>query len=144
MAVVRGWGCALGAVPLRQAPSANQLAQIKALLQEAATSESFHVKKQAVALLAASPVEAIRTPDAALAAAQSLSKSPIQSDPRMFEAVAAAQASNGDFEQAEAQQQIALTKAKELAWNTRFMEERLEAYRHKRVWYGDVFAMPAP
>ena len=129
---------------LNQTPSSEQLAQIRSLLQGAATSDSFHARKHAVALLAASPVEAIRLPEAALAAAQSLARSPIQSDPQMFEAVAAAQAANGDFVQAEAQQHIALTKAKALGWNTRFIEERLDAYRNKRAWYGDVFAMPAP
>ena len=129
---------------LSQTPSADQLAQVKSLLQGASTSDNFHVKKHAVALLAASPIEGIRAPEAALAAAQSLSKSPIQSDPQMFEAVAAAHAANGDFAQAEAQQQIALTKAEALGWNTRFIEERLDAYHNKRAWYGDVFAVPAP
>ena len=62
----------------------------------------------------------------------------------MFEAVAAAQAANGDFARAEAQQQTALTKAKALGWNTRLIEERLDAYRNKKAWYGDIFAMPAP
>jgi uncharacterized protein len=129
---------------LSQGPSADQLVQIRSLLQGAATSDSLHAKKHAVALLAASSIEAIRLPEAALAAARSLAGSPIQSDPQMFEAVAAAQAANGDFAQAEAQQQIALTKAKALGWNTRFMDERLDAYRHKRAWYGDIFAVPFP
>lgn len=127
---------------LSQPPSADQLAQIKNLLQGALTSDSFNVKKHAVALLAASPIEAIRAPEVALEAAQSLIKSPIQSDPQMFEAVAAAQAAHGDFAQAEAQQQTALAKAKALGWNTRFMEERLSSYRNKEVWYGDIFAVP--
>jgi len=129
---------------LDQPPSADQLAQIKSLLQGAATSDNFHAKKYAVALLAASPIDAVRLPEAALAAAQSLSRSPIQSDPQMFEAVAAAQAASGDFAQAATQQQTALAKAQALGWNTRFIEERLDAYRSRKAWYGDIFAVPAP
>ena len=83
-------------------------------------------------------------PAVALEGARALSSGPIQSDPQMFEAVAAAQAANGDFAQAEAQQQAALTKAKALGWNTRFIEERLDSYRNKKTWYGDIFAGPAP
>ena len=129
---------------LSQTPAPDQLAQIRSLLQGAATSDSFNARKHAVALLAASPIEAIRAPEAALTAAQSLLKSPIQSDPQMFEAVAAAQAANGDFAQADVQQQTALAKAKALGWNTRFIEERLGAYHSKKAWYGDMFAVPAP
>ena len=145
-AVAAGEGSAdldLAQMLLSQQPSQDRLAQIKSLLQNAATTGGFHVKKHAVALLAASPVEAIRNPAISLAGAQALSSGTIQSDPQMFEAVAAAQAVNGNFAQAEAQQQAALTKAKALGWNTRFMKERLDSYRDKKAWYGDIFAMPA-
>ena len=127
-----------------QTPSPEQLTQIRSLLQGAATSDSFRAKKHAVALLAASPLEAIRLPAVALEGAHALSSGSIQSDPQMFEAVAAAHAANGDFAQAEAQQQTALAKAKALGWNTKFMEDRLDSYRNKKAWYGDVFAVPPP
>jgi len=123
-------------------PSAAQTAQARSLLERAATSDSFYVRKHVVALLAASPLDAVRDPGTALGAAMKLAAGEIQSDPQMFEAVGAAYAANGDFRQASAQQQIAIRKARSLAWNTRVMAERLSAYRDGRPWRGDLFALP--
>jgi len=122
--------------------SGAQAAQAHSLLERAATSDSFYVRKHVVALLAASPLEAVRDPGTALSVAMQLAAGEIQSDPQMFEAVAAAHAANGDFRQASAQQQIAIRKAHSLAWNTRVMAERLSAYRGGRPWRGDLFALP--
>jgi TPR repeat protein len=123
-------------------PSGAQAAQARSLLERAATSDSFYVRKHVVALLAASPLDAVRDPGTALTVAMKLAAGEIQSDPQMFEAVAAAYAANGDFRQASAQQQIAIRKARSLAWNTRLMAERLSAYRGGRPWRGDLFALP--
>jgi hypothetical protein len=95
-----------------------------------------------VALLAASPLDSVRDPGAALAVAMKLAAGEIQSDPQMFEAVGAAYAANGDFSQASAQQQIAIRKAQSLAWNTRVMTQRLNAYRDGKPWRGDLLALP--
>ena len=123
-------------------PSGAQAAQARSLLERAATSDSFYVRKHVVALLAASALDSVRDPGTALSVAMKLAAGEIQSDPQMFEAVGAAYAANGDFRQASAQQQIAIRKARSLAWNTRVMAERLSAYRDGRPWRGDLFALP--
>jgi TPR repeat protein len=123
-------------------PSGAQAAQARSLLERAATSDSFYVRKHVVALLAVSPLDAVRDPGTALTVAMKLAAGEIQSDPQMFEAVGAAYAANGDFRQASAQQQIAIHKARSLGWNTRVMAERLSAYRGGRPWRGDLFALP--
>jgi len=105
-------------------------------------SDSFYVRKHVVALLAASPLDSLRDPGTALTVAMKLADGEIQSDPQMFEAVGAAYAANGDFRQASAQQQLAIRKARSLAWNTRVMAERLSAYRDARPWRGDLLARP--
>jgi hypothetical protein len=99
------------------------------------------VRKHVTALLAASPIDAVRDPPTALAVAMKLSAQPIQSDPQMFEAVAAAYAANGDFHHAVVQQQRAVVKAQNLGWHTHLLEERLAAYRHGNAWHGDVFRL---
>ncbi len=123
-------------------PSVAQVAQARSLLERAASSDSFYVRKHVVALLAASPLDSLRDPGTALSVAMKLAAGEIQSDPQMFEALGAAYAANGDFRQASAQQQIAIRKAQSLAWNTRVMAERLAAYRDGRPWRGDLFAQP--
>src|SRR5882762_4758299 len=123
-------------------PSAAQLAEARSLLERAAMSDSFYVRKHVVALLAASPLDSLRDPGTALTVAMKLADGEIQSDPQMFEAVGAAYAANGDFRQASAQQQLAIRKARSLAWNTRVMAERLSAYRDARPWRGDLLARP--
>ncbi|HEY4750706.1 MAG TPA: energy transducer TonB [Steroidobacteraceae bacterium] len=122
------------------APSAAQVTEARALLQKAASSDSYYVRKHVVALLAASPVAAARDPATAQSVAVKLAAGEIQSDPQMFEALAAAAAANGDFQNAVAQQQRALHKAQSLGWDTRLMSERMAAYRAGRAWRGDLFA----
>ena len=126
---------------LTAAPGAAQVTQARALLEKAAASDSYYVRKHVVALLAASPVDAVRDPPAALGVARQLAAGEIQSDPQMFEAVAAAYAANGDFHNAVAQQQLAVRKAQQLGWNTQAMSERLNAYRGDKPWRGDLFAL---
>jgi hypothetical protein len=95
-----------------------------------------------VALLAASPVGEVNDPAAALRIANKLLAGEIQSDPQMFEAVAAAYAANKDFDLASAKQDMAVKKARTLGWNTRLMKERLSAYEQGHPWSGDLFALP--
>jgi TPR repeat protein len=123
-------------------PSAAQAAEARSLLERAASSASFYVRKHVVALLAASPLDPVRDPGTALTVAMKLAAGEIQSDPQMFEAVGAAYAANGDFRQASAQQQLAISKARDLAWNTRVMKQRLTAYRDGKPWRGDLLALP--
>jgi hypothetical protein len=125
---------------LAGAPDASQLAQARTLLGQAARSDSYYVRKHVVALLATSPLDAVRDAPAALELAKRLAASDITADPQMYEAVAAAFAANGDFNNATAQQQLALQKANALGWNTHAMSEQLDAYRHGRAWHGELLA----
>ena len=120
--------------------SAAQIAEARELLQKAAASDSYYVMKHVTALLAASPVDAVRDPATAQRVATRLAGGEIQSDPQMFEAVAAADAANGDYRGASDAQQLAMRKAQTLGWNTRQMAERLAAYRSGKPWHGDLFA----
>jgi hypothetical protein len=123
-------------------PGAAQVAEARALLASAAPSPDYYVMKHAAGLLAASPIEAVRDPATALSIARRLAAGEIQSDPQMFEVIAAADAVNGDFAGAAAEEQTAIRKASTLGWSTRDMQERLEAYRARRVWHGDLFGPP--
>jgi TonB-like protein len=130
---------ALASELLGGAPSAAQTRQARALLQQAAASDSYYVRKHVVALLAAAPAAAVRDPPTALTVALKLAAGEIQSDPQMFEALAAAYAASGDSRSAIAQQQTALRKAEKLGWDTRAMRARLSAYRGGKSWQGDLF-----
>jgi TPR repeat protein len=123
-------------------PGAAQITEARALLAAAAPSSDYYVMKHVVALLAASPVDAARDPATALGVARRLAAGEIQSDPQMFEAVAAADAANGDFAGAAAGETSAIDKAQGLGWDTRVMQERLEAYRAGRAWHGGLFGTP--
>lgn len=124
-------------------PSGAQLAEARALLERAAGSDSYYVRKHVAALLAAAPQDAVRDPATALALAGKLAGGEIQSDPQMFEAVGAAYAASGDFSNAARQQQVAIKKARTLGWDTRAMAQRLASYQHDQPWRGDLFAPPA-
>src|SRR5262249_30845339 len=123
-------------------PSAAQVSEARALLERAAAADSYYVRKHVVALLAASPLAALRDPATAQQVAARLAAGGIQSDPQMFEALAAAAAAAGDFAGAVTQQETALRKARELAWDTHAIEERLAAYKSGKAWQGDLFAGP--
>jgi len=114
--------------------------QARGLLQQAARSNAYYVRKHVIALLAGSSQEAVRDPPAALALARQLASGDIRTDPQMYEVVAAAYAANGDFHNATAQQRLAVDKAKALGWNARTLTEQLDAYRHDRAWHGDLLA----
>jgi TPR repeat protein len=127
---------------LRGTPGAAQITEARAQLAAAAPSSDYYVMKHVAALLAASPVEAARDPATALGVARRLAAGEIQSDPQMFEAVAAADAANGDFAGAAAGQMTAIDKAKALGWELQDMQERLETYRAGRAWHGELFGTP--
>jgi TonB family protein len=122
-------------------PNAAQIAEARVLLQQAAESESYFVQKQVIALLAASPFDALRDPAPARAAAAKLMKSGVEADPQMYEAAAAADAASGDFWAAGNAQWTAVKRAREMHWNTKLMEERLALYRKSRPWTGELFAV---
>lgn len=127
---------------LRGTPGDAELTQARSLLARAAAADSYYANKHALALLAAAPQAQVHDPALALQLAHKLAAGQIQSDPQLFEAIAAAYAVNGDFGKATAQQQLALRKATALGWNTRVMEERLAGYRTGRPWSGELLALP--
>jgi TPR repeat protein len=126
---------------LAGAPAAAKLAGAHSLLEQASGADSYYVRKHVAALLAASPLEAVRDPATALRVALKLAAGEIQSDPQMFETLAAAYAASGDFGNATASERIALRKAEALAWNTRLMKQRLDEYRAGRAWRGELLAL---
>ena len=126
---------------LHGAATSEQVAQARTLLTRAAASADYYGRKHAVALLAASPVEAVRDPKLARSAANTLlHANEIQSDPQMFEAVAAAYAANHEYGNAIDAEREAIQKALALGWNTGVMQERLAAYHHDAPWLGDLYA----
>ena len=125
---------------LGASPTEAQVGEARKLLERAAGTESYYARKHVVALLAASPLAALRDPAAAQQVAARLSAGSLQSDPQMFEALAAAAAAGGDFAAAVSQQETAIRKARDLAWDTHAMEQRLAAYKSGKAWQGDLFA----
>lgn len=130
----------LAADLLSGSPTPEQVSEARTLLERAAAADSYYARKHAAALLAASPVAAVRDPGVALTAANQLRHGDIQTDPQMFEVLAAVYAANGTFDGAVDQEEIAIRKASALGWNTRLMRERLAAYRATHPWQGDLFA----
>jgi hypothetical protein len=118
------------------------IAEAQAMLEKAAHSTNYYALKHAAVLLAASDIDSLRNPAAALAAANALRAYQLEADPQLFEAIAAAEAANGSFDRAASQQAAALKSARRLHWNTQRIEERLAAYHAGNVWRGDVFAVP--
>ena len=128
-------------MPARALFTEAQVGEARKLLEHASGTDSFYARKHLVALLAASPLAALRNPAAAQQVAFKLSVGVIQSDPQMFEALAAAAAAGGDFAAAVSQQEAAIRKARDLAWDTHAMEERLASYKSGKAWQGDLFAL---
>ncbi|HWZ62202.1 MAG TPA: energy transducer TonB [Steroidobacteraceae bacterium] len=125
---------------LSGSPSEAQVSEARGLLERAAATDDYYVRKHVAALLAASPLAAVRDPATARQVAGRLASGDIQSDPQMFEVLAAAAAAGGDFDGAVSQQETAVHKARDLRWNTRAMEQRLSAYRDHRAWQGGLLA----
>jgi TPR repeat protein len=124
---------------LSASPTDSQVAEARKLIEQASSADSYYVRKHVVALLAASPLASLRDPATAQQVASKLSAGGFQSDPQMFEALAAAAAAGGDFGGAVSQQENAIRKARDLKWDTHAMEERLAAYKSGKAWQGDLF-----
>lgn len=125
---------------LSGSPTEVQVSEARGLLERAAATDDYYVRKHVAALLAASPLAAVRDPATARQVAGRLASGDIQSDPQMFEVLAAAAAAAGDFSGAVSQQETAVHKARDLKWDTRPMEQRLSAYRDHRAWQGGLLA----
>jgi TPR repeat protein len=135
---------ALGERLLEGEPDAARLAEAKGWFESVVGSRNAYATKHAIARLAASPIEALRNPRAALEAAKTLfvKNYNYPRDPQTHEALAAARAANGDYKGAMAAQKNALEAAGDLHWNTAQMRERLASYKAGRMWHGDLLAVP--
>ena len=120
-------------------PTEQQLARAHALLESAAASDDYYVLKHVLALLAAAPLEPLRDAAKAQQLAARLATGEVQSDPQLFEALAAADAASGDMPGAIARQQSAVRKAHDLGWDTHAMEQRLATYKDRKAWRGYLF-----
>ncbi len=122
--------------------SGDDQARAKALLGLAARSESAFAARHAIALLAATPFDAVRDPALALEAAKKLRTDTYAADPQTWEALAAARAANGDFKEAARLETRALRLADKYRWNTVLLQERLARYATAGDWRGDLLALP--
>jgi len=105
---------------------------IATLLHGAANATDPFTQLWATGLLATAPVAEIRDPTFALQSALTL-KNPEQ-DPDIAEALAAAQAANGQFDDAVRTETLALAQAKKRHWNNAQLRQRLAAYQSNTPW----------
>ena len=126
----------------REPLTPGDLSESQSLLVTAAESTEPYAVKHALALLAASPIDAVRNPALALKRAEFLRQEETVSDPVSHEVIAAANAASGQFDLAVVSQKRALEKAQRLRWDTALISERLARYQNNQTWTGDLFALP--
>jgi hypothetical protein len=107
--------------------------EVLPMLRGAANADDAFIRMWAAGILATAPVEAVRDPEAALAAARTLD---LQEDPDASETLAAALAANGQYREAVAAQQAAITAATRLHWKVGHLRERLARYKAGKPWTG--------
>jgi len=123
---------------LRSNPDAGALEKAYALLERAVASDNRDGKFHLAALLATSPEAARRDPRRALDLLAQIEKE-VDFDPYFFEIRAAAQAMLGNFAEAQADQNLALKKARKFGWNAKFAQSRLDNYKASKPWTGNLF-----
>jgi len=106
---------------------------ISVLLHGAANSKDPFVQLWATGILATAPDAEIRDPAFALTNAQTLTDT---SDPDVLEALAAAQAANGQFDAAMKTEDEALERAAKLHWNDVQLRARRASYQANQAWVG--------
>jgi len=116
--------------------------RIRGLLERASEADDPFAVRHALAALACSTDALLRSPKAALRIAKrvSLDRDP---DPLTAEAVAAAHAAVGDFDEARRAQRVAIARAKKIGWNVSAMEKRLEGYASSRACEDDFLPAAA-
>jgi Gram-negative bacterial TonB protein C-terminal len=106
---------------------------ISVLLHGAANSKDPFVQLWATGILATAPRTEIRDPAFALTSAQSLKAT---SDPDVLEALAAAEAANGQYDAAVMTEDEALKRAAKVHWNDTQLRVRRAAYQAGQAWVG--------
>lgn len=125
---------------LRGTPDAADTQRAKVWLERAAASGDRDGMLYLSALLAATPVAALRDPPRALSLLDKVRKD-LYRDPTEFEIRAAAQASSGAFDQAVKSERKALEMATRLQWDVAPLKERLARYQSSQPWYGNLLIL---
>jgi TonB family protein len=125
---------------LRGTPDAANTKLAAVWLERAAASGDHDGMYYLSALLAATPVEAIRDPKRALSLLDRV-KADVSTDPTMFEIRAAAQAASGAFAEAVGSERRAIAIATKLSWDLAPLSERLARYASMQAWYGDLLGL---
>jgi TonB family protein len=106
-------------------------------LQRAASTKHYEAKFLFASLLVSWPDAARRDPGRALELLEEASIS-FDYDPAFYEIRAAALAAQGDFKAAKSVQQIAVSRARKLKWDTARQQARLEAYSKGQPGEGEL------
>jgi hypothetical protein len=124
---------------LRGSPDVAATEQAKLWLERAVASGNRDGMLYLSALLAATPVAALRDPARALHLLESV-KRDLPHDPTECEIRAAAQAASGDFAQAAKSAREAIGLATRLHWDLSPLNERLASYETRQPWFGNLLA----
>ncbi len=163
-ALLHGWGCqceekkgqewlrraaeadqpsaqvALAAYALRGTPDAAQTRLASVWLERAAAKRSHDGMFYLSALLAATPVDALRDPKRALSLLEKI-WGDLSGDPTALEIRAAAQAAAGAYADAVSSERRAIAMATKLKWDPAPLDERLRRYESRQPWYGDLLGL---
>jgi Sel1 repeat len=124
---------------LHGTPDAAATAQAKDWLERSVAGGNEYGELYLAAMLASVPQPQLRDPRRALLLLSKVYPG-VDSDPTASEIRAAAQAAEGDFQDAVQSEQGAIAKAHKMGWNLSPLEHRLALYQSRKPWYGDLLA----
>jgi TonB family protein len=130
----------LATYALRGTPDATNTKLAAVWLERAAASGDHDGTYYLSALLATTPVEAMRDPKRALGLLDKV-KHDLGGDPTGSEIRAAAQAASGAFQDAVSSERRAIAMATKLKWDLAPLNERLAHYESRQPWYGDLLGL---
>jgi len=125
---------------LRGTPDAANTKLAAVWLERAAASGNHDGMYYLSALLAATPIEAMRDPRRALDLLEKV-RTDISGNPTAVEIRAAAQAASGAFADAVGSERRAIAMATKLKWDLAPLNERLAHYESRQPWYGDLLGL---
>jgi len=130
----------LAAYALRGTPDAANTKLAAMWLERAAASGDHDGMYYLSALLAATPVEAMRDPNRALSLLDKIMHY-LGGNPTGSEIRAAARAASGAFADAVTSERRAIAEASRLKWDLAPLNERLAHYESRQPWYGDLLGL---
>src|SRR5947207_1063563 len=130
----------LAAYALRGSADERNIRMADVWLERAAASGDHDGMYYLSALLAATPVEAIRDPKRALSLLDKL-RNDVSGNPTAVEIRAAALGASGAYAEAVKKQRQAISMADALKWDLRPLNERLASYESRQAWYGDLLGL---